>query len=139
MNEQSTGQATPGGIGGCPHCWASAPDAAWTAVRALPVEAELIDESHYHVTIRRCPHCLQCFLSVFTELIDWVDGDDPQHSAVLPVTHAEAAKLAGREAPVTEARIDEIGRGRQSLRHDSPKSGPARTYWATGFAVGLHD
>ena len=71
--------------------------------RSLHV-ADLIDESHFHVMILACPSCAQRFVSMFTETIDWVNGDDPQDSTLLPVTEAEEADLVRRRDSLTEAR-----------------------------------
>ena len=40
--------------------------------------------------VLQCRRCDQRFLSVFTETIDWQDGEDPQQWAVLPITNEEA-------------------------------------------------
>jgi hypothetical protein len=114
---------------GCERCWPSAADAAWEARAALETEHELIDESHFHVTIRACRSCSQRFVSIFTEMVDWVDGDDPQYWTLVPVTAAEAAKLAEQGSSVTEMELNAFGRGRRRLRHDHPKGVPARSYW----------
>jgi hypothetical protein len=114
---------------GCERCWPATADAAWEARAALDVEHELIDESHFHVTIRACRSCSQRFVSIFTEMVDWVDGDDPQYWTLLPVTAAEAAKLAEQGSSVTEMELNAFGPGRRCLRHDHPKGGPARSYW----------
>ena len=78
---------------GCVRCWPADAEAAWEARRALARSAELIEESHFHVMLLACPACDQRYVSVFTETIDWADGDDPQHWSLLPVTAAEAAEL----------------------------------------------
>ena len=114
---------------GCERCWPATADAAWQARAALETEHELIDESHYHVTIRACCACSQRFVAVFTETVDWVDGDDPQYWTLLPVTAAEVAKLLQQGDAVTETELNAIGLGRRRLRHDHPKGGPARSYW----------
>src|SRR5690554_2246946 len=56
-------------------------DDAGKAYAALPrgeVLARLAHDDHFRVALRRCNACGQRFLSVFTELIDWNDGDDSQ-------------------------------------------------------------
>jgi hypothetical protein len=124
---------------GCERCWPSAADAAWEARAALTHVADLIDESHFHVMILACPRCAQRFVSVFTETIDWVNGDDPQDSTLLPITEAEDADLVQRREALTEKDLNWVGSRRRSLRRDRP-SGPAqRIFWGTGIAVGPHD
>ena len=101
--------------------------------------ADLIDESHFHVMILTCPHCAQRFVSVFTETIDWVNGDDPQESTLLPVTEAEETDLGGRRASLTESDLNWVGSGRRSLRRDCPSGAAQRIFWAKGISVGRHD
>lgn len=71
------GDDGPGEDFGCKRCWPPSAGAAWKARGALTHVAELIDESHFHVMILACPRCTQRFVSVFTETVDWADGDDP--------------------------------------------------------------
>ena len=115
---------------GCEHCWPATADAAWQARVKLDTEHEVVDESHYHVTIRTCRSCSQRFVSIFTETIDWVDGDDPQYWTLLPVTAAEVAHLIQQGDSVTEAGLHALGLGKRVLRHDHPKGGPERSYWS---------
>jgi hypothetical protein len=124
---------------GCERCWPQSPEAAWAATRALLTDAELIDESHVHVTVRACGACAQRFISVFTETIDWADSEDPQRWTVMPLTPGEAAELTGAGSSVTEARLDTISRDRRSVCHDYPKDEPRRTFWGRGLVVGPHD
>jgi hypothetical protein len=105
---------------GCERCWPPSPEAAWAATRALLTDAELIDESHVHVTVRACGAC-------------------PQRWTVMPLTPGEAAELTGAGSSVTEARLDTISRDRRSVCHDYPKDEPRRTFWGRGLVVGPHD
>lgn len=124
---------------GCEHCWPATPDAAWEARRALARASDLIDESHFYVNILACSRCTQRFVSVFTETIDWADGDDPQCWTLLPITDAEAAELVQRRRSLTEAQINGLGLERRCLQHDQPKGVVPRTSWLTGIRVGPHD
>jgi hypothetical protein len=130
---------------GCERCWPAAPESAWEARRALTKDLDLVDESHFHVAIgscgrvtRRFGDCGQRFISVFTETIDWVDGDDPQDWTQLPLTADEAGALR-RAGDALESRLNNLGRERRSLRRDSPKGCPPRLFWSTGVFVGRHD
>ena len=123
---------------GCERCWPDSAEAAAAANAGLKSVARLVDESHFGVSIRVCPACSQRYVSVFTETIDWADGDDPQYTTRLPITEAEAAALESSGSNI-EARLNALGPGRRSLRRDHPKGGPLRTYWSTGFLVGPHD
>ncbi len=112
---------------GCENCWPSSPEGADAAYRALTREADLIDESHFHVMIRACSSCSQRFLSIFTEMIDWVDGDDPQYWTLLPITEVEAADLIRQGNSFTEQTLNSLGSGRRSLHRDHPE-GKAAAY-----------
>ncbi len=78
---------------GCGRCCPPSADAAWEARRSLTHVVKLIDDLHFHVMILACPGCNQRFLSVFTEMVDWAEGDDSQYWTLLPITGAEAADL----------------------------------------------
>jgi len=133
----STGERAAGF--GCDECLPERAEQAWTARNALARELELINESHFHVMTLACRACRQRFVSVFTETIDWDDGEDPQNWLLLPLTEAEAARLAARGDAVTEQELAALGPGRRALEHDHPKDGPARTFWSLGLFVGPHD
>lgn len=124
---------------GCADCWPASAEDAWSARSGLRTTAELIDESHFHVTLRTCPRCSQEFVSIFTETIDWVGGDDPQYWTLKPITSGEAADLTRQGENLTEAALDALGSGRRCLQHDHPKGEEARTYWITDIRVGRHD
>jgi len=123
---------------GCKQCWPPWASAAWEAFLALPVEAELVDESHFAVAIRACAACGQRFVIVFAECIDWADGEDPQDWTVLPVTAAEATALAEAGAAIEPA-LTALAPGRRSLCRDFPKGGRPRAHWGSGIRVGPHD
>ena len=123
---------------GCAACWPESADAANEARYKLKRDRDIIDESHFHVMTLRCPACAQAFLSVFTETIDWADGEDPQYWVTLPLTAEEAADLA-RQPTVTEGALCALGPGRKSLAYDHPKGVKSRSYWRTGMSIGFHD
>lgn len=124
---------------GCERCWPASADAAWNFRRTLTCEAELIDESHFHVMILACPDCSQRFVSVFTETIDWADSDDPQYWVVLPLTGEEAAGLARQRASLTERELSELGPGRRCLQRDYAKGEAPFCFWSAGLSVRGHD
>lgn len=123
---------------GCSACWPASADDAWHARQSLRREAELIDESHLHVMLLACTACRQSFLSVFTEIVDWADGQDPQSWMLMPVDPDEASALIARGARLTEAQINRL-RGRRTLWHDHPKGGPATSVWIDRLMVHRHD
>ncbi len=121
---------------GCEQCWPKSANAAWEGIQKIDRGDDLIDESHCHVMIRVCRDCSQHFLWVFTEKVDWVDGEDPQHWAILPITDAEVKEqsysLPGNEANAFQP-------DRRSLQKDFPKGDDARIFWSTGIFIGDHD
>ena len=117
---------------GCEHCWPATADAAWEASRALAHVVDLIEESHFLVRVLACGSCAQRFLSVFTEEIDWVDGEDPQYWRLLPITASEAAELLQQPGLTTETYL---GPQRRCLYHDSPKGTAPRSFWRTGISI----
>lgn len=124
---------------GCERCWPSDADAAWEARGTLAHVMELVDESHLHVMILACPRCTQRFISIFTETIDWADGDDPQYWMLLPITEAEAEGLGCQQDFPIETRLAALGPGRRCLRRDHPKAAAPQTSWGTGICVRHHD
>ncbi len=126
-------------VTGCENCWPATAEAAWKARCQLGHTKELIDESHYHVMIMACAQCGQKYLSVFTEMIDWQEGDDAQYWTSVPVTESEATNLAQRGAELTEDEINETGASKQALCRDYPTGGNPAVYWGKGITVGPHD
>ena len=123
---------------GCKQCWAPEAAEAWRAVTNIPIEAYLIDESHYIVSIRKCPSCSQHYLQVTTETVDWKDGEDPIYRTIIPIDDAEHLELTSSKNLDTN-NIEGVGVGRQSLRFDWPKNQEPSTYWTIGVRVGIHD
>ncbi|HEX8068654.1 MAG TPA: hypothetical protein VF546_01800 [Pyrinomonadaceae bacterium] len=124
---------------GCALCWPADARAAWAARDGLTRLEELIDESHFIVALLACPRCEQRYVSIFTELIDWEGGSDPQYWTLMPLTQAEAEGFSRRETPLNEMSLNALGRGRRSLRREHPKDGPPRVFWGRGVLVGPHD
>lgn len=142
MTDRSTAAergARSSGEFGCERCWPASAEKAQEARGALAVEAELVDEPHFRVTVRACRGCAQRFVSIFTEMIDWSGGDDSQCWTLMPITQAEASDLVGRGDSLTEASLRSLGPGRRSLIHDFPTGKPPRTGWRTGLDIGPHD
>ena len=120
---------------GCDRCWVGDADRTWELRRKLPIRAELVDDSHFIVTMLSCEGCGQRYISILVEQVDWVDGDDPQYWSFMPVTEAEADVLQASGRAGLAARLEEVAPGRQSLRVDYPKGGPQRIYWGRGLSA----
>ena len=123
---------------GCASCWPASPDSAWEARLSQSVDARLMDESHFSVIIGSCTKCGQRFVSVFTEMVDWADGEDPQSWTVLPITKEEAGKLSEAGSGIHSA-LNTLAPQRRSLCRDFPKGGNPTAYWSSGIWVGPHD
>jgi hypothetical protein len=125
---------------GCNRCWPASAEAAWEARGQLKREDLLVGESHYRVVILTCASCAQRFISIFTEKIDWVDGEDPQYWTVMPLTQQEAVDLGCRRDSLSEAELMSLARDRQSLQRDFPKGADKPSvFWATGVWFPAHD
>jgi hypothetical protein len=125
---------------GCADCWPASADEAWDARQRLEHEQHLIRESHYAVSLWACPRCAQRFLSVFTETIDWDDGEDPQYWTAMPLTADEARELARQGDSLSEATLNELAPQRRSLQRDYPKDAERPVvHWGRGVFVFEHD
>ena len=117
---------------GCAECWQQDASLVISAFSVLKIDSYLIDESHYIVAIRYCLKCSQKFLSVFTEMVDYADGDDPQYRMVMPITTDESEKLIQLGDFISNKNLASIGIGRRSLRWDYAKGATVSIYWGTG-------
>lgn len=125
---------------GCPHCWSTSADAAWQFRQQLLNEQTLVDDPHFSVLLLRCPICAQAFLSIFTEMVDWLGGNDDQEWTLLPLNSKETADLLKQDNLLEEERINTLGEGRRSLRYTFPhRENNSSAWWSTGIRVGMHD
>lgn len=125
---------------GCDRCWPTDAESAWSARSKLAWDTVLIDESHFRIRILSCDQCAQRFISVFTEMIDWKNGNDPQYWILLPITDSEATDLIRKRDSISEDEINTLGKGRRSLRRDFPRDAISPyTFWSSGVFVGPHD
>jgi hypothetical protein len=134
MDEQNLKRQTFG----CGRCWPASAEEAWEAMRSLSIESRPVDESHFIVTIRSCPKCQQRYVSVFTETIDWADGEDPQFWTVLPLAEQEVTRFL-QAGPDIELVLNTLAPQRRSLRRDFPKGEKPTEYWSSGISVRPHD
>ncbi len=122
-------------------CLADDPLAASQFIRKARQVAELADESHFMVNLRRCDGCGQHFLTMFCERVDWADGDDPQTRVMVPVSEDEAARLQNANIRANESAIlNIVETERRFLFHDMPKGPPERLEWRRGkLFIPAHD
>ena len=121
---------------GCAKCWPASADNAYRVTPGLSRVTELIDDSHYIVRVVSCAACGQRFLTVFTEMIDWDDGEDPCSRRRAPLTAQEAESLSGE--PSAQQLTALVG-NRKCLAFDWPKDKPRAIYWTRGLLIGPHD
>lgn len=115
----------------CP-CLGDDPLAAKEACRKAKYVAELVDESHFGVSIQQCARCGRHLLSMFCERVDWADSDDPQTHVVVPLSGDEARALQSANVAADENLILKIVAGeRRFLYHDMPKGAPETLVWKT--------
>ncbi|AET95573.1 hypothetical protein BYI23_F000220 (plasmid) [Burkholderia sp. YI23] len=124
---------------GCAHCWPASPDAAWEARRDLRELAMWVDETHFNVRGLQCVHCARRFISVFTETIDWINGDDAQSWTTVPVTAEEFMRVQAALASSIEAALRVVPAERRSLRRDHPSGQACQIGWTSGIDVRCHD
>jgi len=125
---------------GCGRCFQASAEEAEEARNRFEIIAWLVDESHYGLSIRACPHCGQRCIDVFTEVIDWSGGDDAQYWSYLPLTFEESEHLIARGKDVRPAEVELLGRDRRYLMVDFPTGKPKRVRWAQGpLWIGFHD
>src|SRR5262245_25047938 len=107
-------------VSGCQSCFGGNAKAASERQDKLPQSAHIVRESHFSITIRRCPSCGQRFVRVFCETIDWVNGNDPQEWHTIPVTDAEAEALIAAGENGAERAIEKLTPPRRILVHSFP-------------------
>lgn len=124
---------------GCAKCWEGEAESAVEKLNSLPGHALLLDESHLIIGTRRCADCGQRFVTIFTETIDWADGEDPQHRSYVPVSESELAQVTQADESAKYNLLLEMGRGRGTLEWDNPKSGIKKMHWSAGLFYRPHD
>ena len=130
-------QAAPAPVAGCV---CKNPDAsvAWKMGRTAHVS--LIDESHLGAQLFRCAACNQDFLQIFTEVVDWEDGDDSQAWSVHPIEAELAERLKAAREEVDEAFLAGLGIEGRQLSSCYPRGSFKSVKWSDGPLVILpHD
>jgi hypothetical protein len=117
---------------GCPLCYGDDAKTVSANHHTVRVTDSIINESHFMVSLHRCPGCGQRFLRIFTEFVDWQGGEDPQYTDVVPVTEEEARRIVQDGEDVSLRYLGNLGTGRRRLRTDWPSGGSRRLGWAQG-------
>lgn len=123
---------------GCLQCMGL--DQADNAFSALTKTAltTLVSESHFSVRLTQCA-CGQAFAVVFTEIIDWKDGEDDQTWLAMPVTSDEVLTLKKTTEDELPGYLAARNTRRFLVRH-LPTGGQIHTFWRDGgFRIGRHD
>lgn len=123
-------------IFGCKTCWPDQANDAWSSFKSLNLTKELVDESHFKIKVHACPQCQQAFVSVFSERIDWIDGEDPQDRQIMPLTPQEQQAVIGAE---NEDVVYQISPQRKVLHWEFPKGSDSIARWAVGLQRVPHD
>jgi hypothetical protein len=118
---------------GCPFCYGEDAEIVSTNHHALRLTDGIIADSHFIVSLGRCPECGQRFLRTFTEFVDWEGGDDAQYTDAVPVTEEEAAEIVRQGEDVDLRYLRDVGTGRRRLSTDWPSNQARRTSWRAGI------
>ncbi len=80
-----------------------------------------VEDSHNSTRLVRCEECGQLYIRIFTEEIDWINGEDPQHAIIFPVPDEtwweETPKRPWPECPHAH------------IVFDWPSDGEKKAYW----------
>lgn len=113
--------------------------AAIAAIQAQGTQENFLDDSHFRISLWTCRECLQAFLYVMTETIDWSDGDDPVIRVYFPVSPEHAIGIRDVR-PQGYSDLAPFALNGPYLVYDWPSAGPAVAAWWTGpFPCFRHD
>jgi hypothetical protein len=82
---------------------------------------QLLDESHFFVSIRQCGFCQTYHVHAMAEKIDWATGNDPQQRVRFAITSAEAQELE----------LVSVDRIQSVVERLASKSGYFESYWSS--------
>jgi hypothetical protein len=123
---------------GCMRCFGDDAATAWQATQGRR-RRSLVEEPHFGVHISECD-CGQAFAVVFTERIDFRDGDDEQDWLVVPLTPDDRSQLSAARGSRISQLITEFGRERRFLVRNHAPGAPVSAWWRDGgLAIGRHD
>ena len=129
-----------GTVSDCSHCSPADAATAFVALRGLQMAERLVDESHFDLSIRRCPRCGATWLAIFTELIDWNAGDDAQAWLCVRVSDDELGPLRAASEDERERVLHGMNLSRRHLAWVHPRGNSESVSWKDGRLVILpHD
>jgi hypothetical protein len=100
---------------------------------ALSDESEpIVNESHFSICALKCRHCGAAWIEVFSELIDWDDGDDSQAWTFAPVTSSELDVLRRAGETRAESALHQLKLDRRYIRRVDPRGNSRELYWVDG-------
>ncbi|MDP2312890.1 MAG: hypothetical protein Q8P41_08295, partial [Pseudomonadota bacterium] len=120
---------------GCVMCTGDDAEEAWEAMETHHVRS-LVREVHFGVDVKRC-FCDQLFAVVFTERIDFRDGDDDQTWLAVPITDEERARLEAVGTAEVSGTLVALVRQRRFLA--KTRQVPAPWWCDGGFSIFPHD
>ncbi|CAM4205033.1 hypothetical protein KIPE111705_44995 [Kibdelosporangium persicum] len=116
---------------GCEQCYGEDAEAVLEyCVKNLETTRSIVSDSHFIVSLRRCPECGQQFVTIFTEFVDWRGGDDAQYFDIVPVTPVEAKYIVDAKDLVED--LGALGHRRRHVSKDWPTGGTKRITWKYG-------
>lgn len=119
-------------LDGCSACFGEDPAKAYEQ-KDLETTAELVDDSHFAVSIRLCRACGQRFAWVFTERV--MGGPEDQHETLLiPITVEESdALVAAAGAAAVYGLLGRLPARRSLFRTDLGDTWYRDDLWIPGF------
>jgi hypothetical protein len=116
---------------GCEKCYGEDAETVLAyCIKNLETTHRINDDSHFGVSLRKCPECGQRFVSIFTEFVDWHGGDDAQYFDIVPVTPIEAKYIVATEHLVRD--LGKLGHRRRRVSSDWPTGGSKQISWKRG-------
>ena len=138
MRKTRAPKAAPAPAFGCARCAGEDAAAAWEAMQSKRGPS-LVQESHFSIRITECS-CGQAFVVVFTERMDFNNGEDEQDWLAVPLTSEERSKLTAASEAELPGLVTKLGRERRFLVRSYPPGAGISAWWRTGgFMIGPHD
>ncbi|MCE7002883.1 hypothetical protein LWC34_08565 [Kibdelosporangium philippinense] len=116
---------------GCAQCYGEDAETVMEyCTKNLETTQRIVSDSHFGVSVRKCPECGQEFIAIFTEFVDWQGGDDAQYFDIVPVTPIEVKYFL--EADLVIRELGKLGHARRRVSSDWPTGGTYQVSWKHG-------